>query len=108
MRFGKCKSSHFLPYGGKPGLCWTNDADMQREAEMGDTLSDIQAPGSCGSQSPAASVIRDIPVSFPLLSGQVSAGFPTRVTLTNTLPLNKYLLNTYAMLATELDASQMV
>lgn len=85
-----------------------NDADMQREAEMGDRPSGIWAPGSCGSQSPAAPVIRDIPVSFPFSSWQVSTGFSTSVTLTNTFSLNKYLLNTYAMLATELDASQMM
>lgn len=85
-----------------------NDADMQREAEMGDRRSGIQAPGSCGSQSPNAPLVRDSLVSFPLLSGQISTGFLRPVTLTNTLSLNKYLLNTYAMLAPELDASQMI
>ena len=52
-----------------------NDANMQREAEMGDRPSGIRASDSCGSQSSAAPVIRDIPVSFPLLFGQVSTGF---------------------------------
>lgn len=36
MRLGRCMLSHFMPDGGKRAFLGWNEADMQREDEMGD------------------------------------------------------------------------